>query len=577
MDPRQIGSTRTARRIAIALLAFTLIALVLRLIFPHRSPMGLQIDEASNAWNAWCILHTLSDEHRQLLPWFYTEAFGDFRSPLFLYFLIPFQWLFGLGEFTTRLPAIFTGAACVPLLFYIGRRLFSVPVGLIAAALLAVDPWHLQQSRWGHEATSTPFLALAAIALILRAARPSSDPLHPPHALRPWPSLLAGLAAGLACYGYAAIRIYLPILLLLAALATCRHWWPLAKRRPFAAALLAAGFALLFIPLLKVHLTDPNINTRARGSWVWEPADAPSTRLAKAANRYLPHFSPSFLFRRGALDVVQKPPNGFGQIHWFMLPLLLAGVLAIVPRLKNSPAARFLAVAVLLYPAGDLLIRDANGPSALRSLPGAWSLLLLAAVGAHWLWRFRPAPGFSSALRWSVTGLFLAVTLASISLHLCRFYGPYNDEPALWAKRNVDLQQAIAWLKGQWADVDMVVCEGGQGFLYAPVLVYLRYDPESWFAGETYRGHVQASGYENMNLCLRFGKMNMLLDWSLVQPVMKQELPRHRPGRVVFILRPGDIPPPAQGGPPQPLLEIHAPDGTITLRVYDYLIFPEAK
>ena len=167
MELREADSKLTAWRIPGAVVAFTLLALVLRLIFPDRSPMGLHIDEASNAWNAWCILHTLRDEHHQLLPWFYTEAFGDFRSPLFLYFLIPFQALFGLGEFSTRLPAVVTGTACVPLIYYVGRRLFSPAVGVIAAALLAVDPWHLQQSRWGHEATITPFLVLAAVAMIL--------------------------------------------------------------------------------------------------------------------------------------------------------------------------------------------------------------------------------------------------------------------------------------------------------------------------------------------------------------------------------------------------------------------------
>ena len=58
------------------LLLILLLAAVLRLTWLDRSPPGLHPDEAANAWNAWCLLHTGMDEHGKAWPLFYTRAFN---------------------------------------------------------------------------------------------------------------------------------------------------------------------------------------------------------------------------------------------------------------------------------------------------------------------------------------------------------------------------------------------------------------------------------------------------------------------------------------------------------------------
>ena len=136
------------------------------------SPRGLQIDEASNAWNAWCLLKTGKDEWGRRWPIFYTRAFDDYRSPLYLYLLLPFQAVGGMNVCTTRLPAAVGGVVTVLLVFYVARRLFDSTTGLIAAAFVALAPWHIQHTRWGHEGTVTPLLFAGAIAAMLWAGVP---------------------------------------------------------------------------------------------------------------------------------------------------------------------------------------------------------------------------------------------------------------------------------------------------------------------------------------------------------------------------------------------------------------------
>src|SRR6476660_3603439 len=104
--PPPLAKPRPAQRTSsILLLTILLIAATLRLVACNISPPGLQVDEASNAWNAWCLLKTGYDEHGKTLPIFYTKAFGDYRPPLFLYLLVPFQAIGGLNVCTTRMPS----------------------------------------------------------------------------------------------------------------------------------------------------------------------------------------------------------------------------------------------------------------------------------------------------------------------------------------------------------------------------------------------------------------------------------------------------------------------------------------
>ena len=91
-----------------ALLIILFLAAALRLYKLGESPPGLNQDEAVNAWNAYCLLKTGTDQFGVSWPIFYTKAFGGNNSTLFMYTLIPFQALGGMSIFTTRLP----GALC---------------------------------------------------------------------------------------------------------------------------------------------------------------------------------------------------------------------------------------------------------------------------------------------------------------------------------------------------------------------------------------------------------------------------------------------------------------------------------
>ena len=312
-----IGNGRT---IAILLVILALAA-TLRLISLDRVPPGMNVDEASVAWNAYTLLKTGKDQHGVRWPIFYFRQFGQNPPAIFLYVLLPFQAIGGLNLWTTRLPAAVGGVMTVLLIYFVGARLFGSATGLVAAAMLAINPWHLQMSRldgWD------PLMVMASLAALLGANMPLNENEE---RRRPRPVMagLAGALAGICCYGYWAVRLFLPIFLIGAVLVTWRGWWEHLRTREGALAISAFVVAgmVTFCPLLWSHVVDPETGMRAQVvGWVWNESDTLVEKVGKALSRYPGHFGPEFLFIHGDRDPALSPPDGTGLFYWYDLPLI---------------------------------------------------------------------------------------------------------------------------------------------------------------------------------------------------------------------------------------------------------------
>lgn len=97
--------------------------------------------------------------------------FHDEPHPMGWY-LAMFGWtqLAGTSEFALRLPGAILGAASVPLVFLLGRRVFSPGVGLVAAMLLAFHGFHVFWSQNARMYVAGAFLGILATDLLLRLA-----------------------------------------------------------------------------------------------------------------------------------------------------------------------------------------------------------------------------------------------------------------------------------------------------------------------------------------------------------------------------------------------------------------------
>lgn len=89
-----------------------------------------------------------------------------------LYYLLLHYWLhFGGSEFFVRSLSVLFAIASVPLIYLLGRYLFDSRVGLIAAALLAVNAYHVQYSQDARSYSLMVLLCLLSSFYFLKCLR----------------------------------------------------------------------------------------------------------------------------------------------------------------------------------------------------------------------------------------------------------------------------------------------------------------------------------------------------------------------------------------------------------------------
>jgi 4-amino-4-deoxy-L-arabinose transferase-like glycosyltransferase len=553
------------------LLVIILVALLLRCVALGSVPPGLNQDEAVNAWNAWCLLKTGQDQYEAPWPLFYARMLGENRSAIHLYAILPFQWVGGLGTWTVRLPFALAGVLTVALVYGIGRRLFDRGTGLVAAGLLAVNPWHVHMSRLGLEASLTPLLVALAVWMLLWSGFGKWDTASRVHG---WRALLSGVVAGGVCYGYAAVRLFIPLLLVLWAVLAAGRIRRAVRVPDFgrAVAMWLLGFAMIFAPLAYQHSAHPErIAKRAKHIRLWEDAAGVGEAAGRMGARYARHFGPDFLFLRGDRYEIYAP-HGVGQFHVYMLPLMLAGAVFVVLGMLGRRAAgdplssRMLAAWVVLYPVADVLYRNEihlpdgsvlDSLHALRSAPGLIGLVLLAAVGAVSVWRLiRPRRSLAVGTL-VIAGLVFAGLNARF---LTLYFGANNARPAVYHGFHADLVQACDWLRPRYADAHAIfVTATDMNMPYVVTLVGVRYAPEDWFTAP--KDVRTFEGYE-WEYYFQVGRFHFVHDRTILR-IVRELQENDFPERAIFIMRPGEfrLDDPAhviRGPDGAPLLEIHA-------------------
>ena len=178
------------------LILIIVLAAFLRLYHLGSLPPSLNWDEVSMGYSAYSILHTARDEWGQFMPLLF-RSYGEWKSPVYIYLLVPFIKVLGLNAWAVRLPAALAGILTVYLTYLIGKKLYGEKVGLWGAFLLTVSPWHLMLSRPAFEAGVSLMLVLLGIYLMLKEK-----------------PLLAVLPLGLSLHTYHSAQVVAPIVLI---------------------------------------------------------------------------------------------------------------------------------------------------------------------------------------------------------------------------------------------------------------------------------------------------------------------------------------------------------------------------
>lgn len=186
------------------LVLLVLVGSLARLLWLDRDPMGLHQDEAYSAYNAWAVMNYGIDSFGYTRPVYYT-VWGSGMSVLYSYLTIPFIALWGISIWTIRLPQAIMGCICIPVMYGLGKEIFNSKwKGLACAALLAINPWHIQQSRVAIDCNLAVPMLLLGLYFLCRYLNGKRKSI--------WG---AALFLGLTLYSYALTWVLVPLLLLI--------------------------------------------------------------------------------------------------------------------------------------------------------------------------------------------------------------------------------------------------------------------------------------------------------------------------------------------------------------------------
>jgi 4-amino-4-deoxy-L-arabinose transferase-like glycosyltransferase len=373
-------------------------------------PSGFFCDECSIGYNAWCILQTGADEYGSRWPVFF-RAFDNYHDTVMVYSLAPLEALFGLKEWVVRLPsAIFHILAAIAFAFLAQEYCRNRWLALAAGSVFSVIPWVFPCSRTilsGY--TGMLFGMAAGWALLVRAFRQRSHGA----------AVAAGLAWALAMYAHNTGRPMTAVLLICFLAAFNRLLW---RRRGIGYTFSASLIIALLPMIVSVNHSTASLTTRFQTMSVISQEPSFSGALCRLTENYLDYFTPRFLFISGDSNMRHNTGLG-GELFWFLLPLIAAGLYCTIRFARRQPLYRVLLLALLTYPIAAAL--TLNRMHSTRSMNGVIPWLLLAAVGARWLWQQR---------RWGAKLLLplAAIAVVEMSLYARDYFGPYSQRSRLW-------------------------------------------------------------------------------------------------------------------------------------------------
>jgi len=438
----------------IKIIVVVILAAVLRFYRLGENPPGLYWEEAAIGYDAYSILKTGKDFHGNAWPLVAFESFGDWKPSLYFYAAVPSVAVFGLTPLAVRLPSALFGTLTVLLVYWLVK---DKRVGLAAALLLAISPWHLQLSRAGFEANLGLFLLVLGWW---------------------WSPALA-----LSMYAYHANRLLAPILFLL--------FWRAGRIKNFWRGVMICGLIVLPIviqfnsPVIRQRLAETSALTdlatiiksneliQADGNTWWAKILHHRFWHYKdiIIDHYLDHFDFNFLFITGDNNP-RHSIQTVGGLFLIQLPLIIFGLR------RQWPLLAWLLLAPL--PAALTLAT----PHALRSLAMIIPLTVFSAYGLVRLKRF-----------WPVIGVIMAVEFGH---YLVSYYRDYpKNYSQQWQSGYKEMVAQVEAKQDQYPQIYITRALGRPSMYY-------------WFYTQTDPRLVQALNHQavkDQGEYLEFGKV----------------------------------------------------------------------
>jgi 4-amino-4-deoxy-L-arabinose transferase-like glycosyltransferase len=440
---------------------------------------ALNADEAAIGYNAYSLIKTGMDEHENVWPLQF-QSFNDYKPGFYFYLVIPFVKLFGLNEWSVRIPSATLGVLSVLVLYLLVKELFKDDkFALISAFFLSISPWHIHFSRGGWEVNVATFFMLLGMWLLMKARR---KPKYYIHAL---------IYLVLSLYTYHAARIITPLL----GLGFLIFYWKDIKTN-LKQFLIALGIAFVILIPLGINMIKPNAISRVAGVGLFADI-GPINRINEQRGQHTniqsisakilhnkfvnyglaflenwsQHYHGLFLFVSGE-DIQRNKVPETGQMYSYSIALLIIGLWAIFRNSKQW--------GIILWWLGVAPIAAAltfQSPHALRAQNMVIPLVIISAFGLvqilNWLDKNK-----NRVLRISCKALLAVIIILGFAryqhmywVHMAKEY-PYSSQ--------YGVKELVKYVSENQDKYDKVFITERYDQPYILFLFYLKYSPEKF-------------------------------------------------------------------------------------------------
>ena len=480
-------------------IAIIILASVLRLYKLGQVPLSLEWDEVALGYDAYSILNTGRDQFGSFLPDTF-RSLDDYKPPIYIYADVIPTFIFGLNEFSTRLPSALFGIGAVIMTYFLTYSIFSnvdyfrkyaYHISLVASLLLAVSPWHLQLSRAAFEVNISVFITICAVFAFIYSLK------------KPKYFILSAFLFGLDLFSYHSTRVVAP--LIMASLFIFLNNKLPPRKYIISFVIIFGFFFMAFLPILfskeaQIRFSATNIFTP--GARYLSEKDLQKEFLDKrlkdakigfdlagkifhnqrliyldydtlktAPSHYLSNFGFEYLFIRGDAPLHHAP--GMGLLYIFELPFILLGLYTVL-RFGLNRYTLILPVWLLLAPIPDAVTREA--PHAVRTELILPMYQIFASVGIIALFKF-----LKKEPKWIWMPVLLAtiaVFMANMSYYLHQYYVHTNYDVA--GKWLYGRKEAVAVTERLKNNYDAVYVSMRVEDPYIFWLYYTKYPPKDY-------------------------------------------------------------------------------------------------
>ena len=185
----------------IIMIIILIVGIFTRFIAIDKVPIGIQVDEAGMAYDAYCIANYGTDRFDNPYP-IYMINYGGGQSSLYTYLAAILIKIFGFSLFIIRMPAFIFSIIYIIIAYLITKEFKNKKLAILMEFLIVICPWHFMQSRWGLDCNLMSSLMLLSIYLLLKAKKTIGY-------------ILAGISFGITLYSYAVSYLIIPVFLVL--------------------------------------------------------------------------------------------------------------------------------------------------------------------------------------------------------------------------------------------------------------------------------------------------------------------------------------------------------------------------